>query len=90
MIQNAKKSFYLKDEVGTLHEYFYDSYEGWYIRSYFQGFKHSYTSESSSKYRQCDTGLELNTQSINRVMEEIKATGKMGPKPSYKYKDLFD
>lgn len=51
MIQNAKKSFYLTDDSGVLHEYFYDSYEGWYIRSYFQGFKVNYTSESSSKYR---------------------------------------
>lgn len=73
-----------------LQEYFYDSYEGWYIRSYFHGFRVNYTSESSSKYRQCDMGLELNTQRFNRVMEEIKAAG-AGPKHvSYKYKDLYD
>lgn len=65
MIQNTKKSFYLRDSTGVLHEYFYDSYEGWYIRSYYHGFRINQTCEASAKYRQCDAGLELNCASFD-------------------------
>lgn len=70
MITNGKKSFYVMDGE-ALSEYFYDSYEGWYIKAYHHGFMMNYTSESSSKYRQCDKGLELNTQSFKRMMEQV-------------------
>jgi hypothetical protein len=36
-----KERFYVKDN-GVINEYFYDSYEGWYIRSYYNGFKYNY------------------------------------------------
>ena len=70
MIQNGKKGFYVKNG-DALNEYFYDSYEGWYIQSYHHGFKYNYTSEASSKYRNCDYGVQLNTQSYQRVLEQI-------------------
>ncbi len=71
MIQNQRKGFYVMNK-GALNEYFYDSYEGWYIQSFYHGFKYNYTSEASSKYRQCEAGVELNTQSYQRVMEQLK------------------
>lgn len=75
MIQNTKKSFYVKNGE-ALNEFFYDSYEGWYIQSYFHGFKYNYTSESSSKYRQCNIGLDLNTESYTIVMNLVSNTNK--------------
>ena len=68
MIQNTKKSFYVKNGE-ALNEYFFDSYEGWYIQSFHHGFKYNYTSESSSKFRQCDTGIDLNTHRYQNVLQ---------------------
>ena len=81
MIQNTKKSFYIRlpenwgtgrdkateAEAGALCEFFYDSYEGWYIRSYYHGPRMTATSEASAKYRQCDVGLALNMRSATQA-----------------------
>ena len=68
MIQNTKKGFYIIQGEAIL-EYFYDSYEGWYIQSYHHGHKnkHQYTCEAATKYKQCDYGLQLNTAMANMV-----------------------
>lgn len=68
MIQNTKKGFYIiKGEA--IIEYFYDSYEGWYIQSFHHGHRahHQYTCESATKYKQCDHGLQLNTTMANMI-----------------------
>ncbi len=60
MIQNTKKSFYIRRNEAIL-EYFYDSYKDWYIQSYHHGNRYQYTCESSAKYKQCDQGLQFNS-----------------------------
>lgn len=62
-IQNTKKGFYVIDK-GVISEYFYDSYEGWCIRSYYNGFKYNYGCEASAKYKQCDWALDANTKNF--------------------------
>jgi hypothetical protein len=71
MIQNTKKGFYIRQGEAIL-EYFFDSYEGWYIQSFHHGYKHQYTCESSTKYKQCDYGLQLNTDMANMVFNYSK------------------
>lgn len=68
-IQNTKKGFYVKDN-GIISEYFYDSYEGWYIRSYYNGFKYNYGCEASAKYRQCDWSLNSNTTNFELALKQ--------------------
>lgn len=36
----------------NLKEFFYDSFEGWYIESKYQGNRMSYTCEASARYKQ--------------------------------------
>ncbi len=67
MIQNTKKGFYIRQGEAIL-EYFYDSYEGWYIQSFHHGHKHQYTCESSAKYKQCDSGLDLNSSMSKMIL----------------------
>ena len=59
----------------ALNEFFYDSYEGWYIQSRHHGNRINMTSESAARYRQCDQGIQLNTICVNeakRFANEIK------------------
>ena len=74
MIQNTKKGFYIRRGDAIL-EYFYDSYEGWYIQSFHHGHnrQHQYSCEASLKYRQCDYGLTLNTDMVNMIYEYLDA-----------------
>jgi hypothetical protein len=59
----------------ALNEYFFDSYEGWYIESKHHGPRLNYTSESAARFRQCDVGIELNTLCVGaakRVAHEAR------------------
>lgn len=70
-IQNTKKGFYVREQ-GVISEYFYDSYEGWYIRSYYNGFKYNYGCEASAKYKQCDWALDANTRNYELAVGTVK------------------
>lgn len=71
-IQNTKKGFYLK-RGEVIVEFFYDSFEGWYIQSFYGGHKKAQlvTCESSARYRQCDCGLDLNTRSADDALSQL-------------------
>ena len=70
MIQNTKKRFYVRLGEAIL-EYFYDSYEGWYIQSFHHGHSHQYTCEASLKYKQCDHGLQLNSTMASMIYDYL-------------------
>lgn len=73
MIENTKKGFYIQ-RGDAINEYFFDSFEGWYIQSFHHGHKYNYTNEASVRYRQCDVGLRLNTLSANLASSAAAAS----------------
>jgi hypothetical protein len=72
-IYNSKKGFYVIND-GVVNEYFRDSYEGWWIRSYYGGSKGNFPCSASERYKQCLIGLRLNTAAYEAALRAARGS----------------
>ncbi len=81
MVANSKKGFYVR-VAGVLQEYFRDSYEGWWIRSYHHGYRTNIPCEASERYRNCPRGVEINTRSLESALASVGANESQQGRPA--------